>query len=140
LYDKAVNNPPGAWDQAVVNSRRWRAAEIPAVNGHGTAVGVCELFVALLGSTLLSRSLRREMSTVHCSGTDAVMGGETAWGLGVAIDADGFGMGGTGGSLGWASLAGGYAYGFVTGTAGTHERCDIVENALRGCLGLPPLE
>jgi CubicO group peptidase (beta-lactamase class C family) len=140
LYDRAVNNPPGAWDQAVVNSRPWRAAEIPAVNGHGTAAGVCGLFVALLGSTLISRSLREEMATVHCSGMDAVMGAENAWGLGVAVDADGFGMGGTGGSLGWASLAGGYAYGFVTGTAGTHERCDLVENALRGCLGLPPLE
>ena len=49
-------------------------------------------------------------------------------------------MGGTGGSLGWASRAGGYAYGFVTGTVGTHDRSDIVENTLRTCLGLPPLE
>ena len=139
LYERAVSNPPGAWDQGVVNSSAWRAAEIPAVNGHGTAAGVCGLFVALLTSDLLSRSLREEMSTVHCSGPDAVMGSESAWGLGVGVDADGFGMGGTGGSVGWASLAGGYAYGFVTGTAGTHERSDLLENALRGCLGLPPL-
>src|SRR5262249_23541070 len=132
--------PPGAWDQAVVNSPEWRAAEIPAINGHGTAVGVCGLFVALLDDTLFSRSLRDEMRTIHCSGPDVVMGGETAWGLGGTIDDDGFGMGGTGGSLGWASLAGGYAYGFVTGTAGTHDRSDLVENALRDCLGLPPLE
>jgi CubicO group peptidase (beta-lactamase class C family) len=140
LYARAVGNPPGAWDPTVVNSAPWRAAEIPAVNGHGTAAGVCELFVALLESTLLSRSLREEMTTTHCSGMDAVMGAETAWGLGVAVDADGFGMGGTGGSLGWASLAGGYAYGFVTGTAGTHDRSDLVENAVRDCIGLPPLE
>jgi CubicO group peptidase (beta-lactamase class C family) len=140
LYERAVSNPPGAWDPSVVNSRRWRAAEIPAVNGHGTAVGVCQLFVALLDSTLISGPIRQEMTTAHCSGVDAVMGAETAWGLGVAVDADGFGMGGTGGSAGWASLAGGYAYGFVTGTAGTHERCNLVENALRGCLGLPALE
>jgi CubicO group peptidase (beta-lactamase class C family) len=140
LYERAANNPPGAWDQAVVNSSAWRAAEIPAINGHGTAAAVCGLFVALLDSTLLSRSLREEMATPHCSGVDAVMGAETAWGLGVAIDADGFGMGGTGGNLGWASRAGGYAYGFVTGTVGTHERSDIVENALRACLGLPSLE
>lgn len=139
LYERAVNNPPGAWDEAVVNSPQWRAAEIPAINGHGTAAGVCGLFVALLGSRLISRSLRDEMVTIHCSGVDAVMGSDTAWGLGVAVDADGFGMGGTGGSLGWASPVGGYAYGFVTGTAGTHERSDVVENALRGCIGLPPL-
>jgi CubicO group peptidase (beta-lactamase class C family) len=140
LYERATNNPRGAWDQAVVNSSAWRAAEIPAVNGHGTAGAVCGLFVALLDSTLLSRSLREEMATAHCSGVDAVVGAETAWGLGVAIDADGFGMGGTGGNLGWASRAGGYAYGFVTGSVGTHERSNIVENALRACLGLPPLE
>lgn len=140
LYERAVSNPPGAWDQAVVNSPRWRAAEIPAINGHGTALGVCGLFVALLESRVLSRSLRQEMITTHCSGVDAVMGAQTAWGLGVSVDADGFGMGGTGGSLGWASQAGGYAYGFVTGTLGTHERSDLVENAVRDCIGLPPLE
>jgi CubicO group peptidase (beta-lactamase class C family) len=140
LYRRAVGNPPGAWDESVVNSPAWRAAEVPAVNGHGTAAGVCGLFAALLESRLLSRSLRDELATIHCSGTDAVMGSETAWGLGVAVDPDGFGMGGTGGSLGWASLAGGYAYGFVTGTVGTHDRSDLVENALRDCLGLPPLD
>jgi hypothetical protein len=123
----------------VVNSPAWRAAEIPAVNGHGTADAVCGLFVALLDSTLLSKSLREEMATTHCSGLDPVMSAETAWGLGVAVDADGFGMGGTGGNLGWASRAGGYAYGFVTGTVGTHDRSDIVENTLRTCLGLLPL-
>jgi hypothetical protein len=58
----------------------------------------------------------------------------------VAVDADGFGMGGTGGNLGWASRAGGYAYGFVTGAVGTHDRSDIVENTLRACIGLAPLE
>jgi CubicO group peptidase (beta-lactamase class C family) len=140
LYQRAAGNPPGAWDQAVVNSRPWRAAEIPAINGHGSADGVCGLFVALLDSSLLSRSLLEEMTTIHCSGTDAVMGSDTAWGLGVAVDPDGYGMGGTGGSLGWASRAGGYVYGFVTGTVGTHERSDLVENALRDCIGLPPLE
>jgi CubicO group peptidase (beta-lactamase class C family) len=140
LYARATSNPPGAWDQGVVNSSEWRAAEVPAINGHGTAEGVCGFFARLLDGSLLSPSLLQEMTTIHCSGTDQVMGSETAWGLGVAIDADGYGMGGTGGSLGWASLAGGYAYGFVTGTVGTHERSDIVENALRGCVGLPPLE
>jgi CubicO group peptidase (beta-lactamase class C family) len=140
LYERAANNPPGAWDPAVVNSPAWRAAEVPAINGHGTARAVCGLYVALLDSTLLSRPLLEEMTTTHCSGIDAVMGAETSWGLGVAVDADGFGMGGTGGNLGWTSQEGGYAYAFVTGTVDTHDRSDIVENALRACLGLPPLE
>ncbi|HQR25917.1 MAG TPA: serine hydrolase domain-containing protein [Nocardioides sp.] len=139
LWEQAAHNPPGAWDGAVVNSDRWRAAEIPAINGHGTAEAVCGLYVALLGPGLLSGPLLGEMTTAQCSGTDAVMGSDTAWGLGVGVEPDGFGMGGTGGSLGWACRAGGYAYAFVTGSVGTHDRCDRVENALRDCLGLPPL-
>jgi hypothetical protein len=70
----------------------------------------------------------------------AVFGFDSAWGLGFAVDADGYGMGGLGGSVGWASTAGGYAYAFVTGSMGDHDRSDAVENALRSCLGLPPLE
>jgi hypothetical protein len=38
-----------------------------------------------------------------------------------------------------ASVAGGYAFAFVTGTMGSHDRATQVENALRGCLGVPPL-
>ena len=40
LYRLATTNPPGVQDAAVVNSAAWRAAEIPAVNGHGTAAAV----------------------------------------------------------------------------------------------------
>jgi len=35
--------------------------------------------------------------------------------------------------------AGGYAFAFITGTMGSHARATQVENALRGCLGVPPL-
>ena len=139
LRRAAVTNPPGAFDTEVVNGERWRAAEIPAVNAHGTAEGFCGLFAVLLSGGLLSPALRSELATAQWSGTDAVMGHESSWGLGVGVDEDGFGMGGTGGSVAWASTAGGYAYSFVTGSMGTHDRGEAVENALRGCLGLPPL-
>lgn len=49
------------------------------------------------------------------------------------------GMGGLGGSYGGMSTAGGYAVSFVTGSAGSHDRADAVENTLRDCLGVPPL-
>jgi CubicO group peptidase (beta-lactamase class C family) len=139
LWARAAHNPPGAWDPAVVNSPGWRAAAVPAINGHGTAEAVCGFFAALMSGRLLSASLRTELATAQCSGVDAVMGSESAWGLGVAVDGDGFGMGGTGGSIGWASTAGGYAYAFLTGSMGAHDRADRVENAVRRCLGLPPL-
>jgi CubicO group peptidase (beta-lactamase class C family) len=140
LYRRAIANPPGGQDGGVVNSPAWRAAEIPAINGHGTARAIAGLFAALLQGDALSPALLREATTAQCTGTDRVFGFDSAWGLGFGVDADGFGMGGLGGSVGWASTAGGYAYGFVTGSMGDHDRSDAVENALRSCLGLPPLE
>jgi hypothetical protein len=57
----------------------------------------------------------------------------------VAVDEDGFGMGGSGGHYGGWSAVGGYALGFVTGTMGTHERVQRIEAALREAIGAPPL-
>src|SRR6516225_10301307 len=139
LYRRAVTNPPGAFDPAVVNGPVWRAAEVPAVNGHGTARGAAGLYAALLRGDLLSPALLREATTAQCSGVDAVFGTESAWGLGFGVDADGYGMGGSGGNYAGASVAGGYAFAFITGTMGSHARATAVENALRGCLGAPPL-
>jgi len=139
LYRRAVTNPPGAFDPAVVNGPVWRAAEVPAVNGHGTARGAAGLYAALLRGDLLSPALLREATTAQCAGTDAVFGEHSAWGLGFGVDADGYGMGGSGGSYAGASVAGGYAFAFITGTMGSHARATVVENALRGCLGAPPL-
>ncbi len=140
LYRLAISNPPGAQDPIVVNGSAWRSAEIPAINGHGTARGVAGFYAALLQGKVVSPPLLREATTAQCSGQDLVMGGENAWGLGFGVDPDGYGMGGLGGSVGWASTRGGYAFAFVTGSAVTHERSDAVENALRSCIGLPPTE
>jgi CubicO group peptidase (beta-lactamase class C family) len=137
LYRRAIANPPGAQEPAVVNGAAWRAAEVPAVNGHGTARGVAGLYSALLRGELLSASVLQEATTTQCSGMDLVMGAENAWGLGFGVDDDGFGMGGLGGSVGWASTAGGYALGFVTATMGGHDRAGKVENAFRECIGVP---
>jgi CubicO group peptidase (beta-lactamase class C family) len=139
LYARAIDNPPGSRDPEVVNSARWRAAEIPAINGHGTARGVAGLYAALLEGRIVSPDLLREATTAQCKGNDAVFGHENAWGLGFAIDGDDFGMGGLGGSYGGAATDGGYAFGFVTGTMGGEEPAVEVENAVRACLGLPAL-
>jgi Beta-lactamase len=112
---------------------------VPAVNGHGTARGAAGLYAALLAGGLLSPDLLAEATTVQCSGIDAVFGHENAWGLGFWLDSGDFGMGGTGGSVAGASPPGRYAISFVTGTMGSSRPAMAVENALRGCLGLPPL-
>jgi len=140
LYRRAISNPPGSLDPKVVNGAAWRAAEVPAVNGHGTARGVAGLYAELLQGRLLSADLLGEATTAQCSGVDRVFGHESTWGLGFGLDADGFGMGGLGGSYGGASTTGGYAFAFLTATMGDHERGTSVENALRDCLGLPPLD
>ncbi|QNN54621.1 serine hydrolase domain-containing protein [Nocardioides mesophilus] len=136
---RARANPPGAYDPAVVNGAAWRRAEVAAVNGHGTARAVAGLYAALATGRLLSSTLLAEMTAVSAHGEDRVVGEVRDWGLGVAVDADGFGMGGTGGSVGWWSDVGQYALSFVTGDVAGHDRVDRLENTLREVLGLPPL-
>jgi CubicO group peptidase (beta-lactamase class C family) len=138
LYRRAISNPPGARDAAVVNSERWRAAEIPAVNGHGTARAIAGFYAALLERRVIPGALLAESTSVQASGIDQVFGEPGAFGLGFGIDENGFGMGGLGGSYGGASRDG-YAIAFVTGSMGNFARVSSVENALRSCLGLAAL-
>ena len=139
LYPRAIANPPGARDPQVVNGERWRRAEVPAVNGHGTARAVAEFYVALAHGRLVSPALVDELTRGNGEEPDLVVGGDREWGLGVAVDPDGYGMGGTGGSFGWWSEAGQYAAAFLTGHVGTHDRGERLENAARDVMGLPPL-
>lgn len=139
LYRVAIGNPPGAFDDAVINSARFRAAEVPAINGHGSARGIAQMYVELVAGRILSADLVSEMTSPQGSGTDQVMGHEASWGLGVAVDDDGFGMGGTGGHYGGWSRVGGYAFAFVTSVMGTHERGERIEAVLRDVIGAPPL-
>ena len=137
LYRQAIGNPPGAQDAAVVNGTALRAAEIPAVNGHGTARAVAGFYAALVTGRLLAASILAEATSAQASGVDRVLGHSNTFGLGFGVE-NGFGMGGLGGSFGGANRDG-YVIGFVTGSMGTFDRVDSVENALRSCLGLPSL-
>jgi len=137
---QALGNPPGALDATVVNGERWRRAEVPAVNGHGTARAVARFYKALHAGQVLSPSTVEEMVTEARRGPDRVLGTEARWGLGVAVDDDGWGMGGLGGALGWWSEEGRYAFAFLTGEVADHDRSGLLENEVRGCLGLPPLD
>ncbi len=139
LLHRALANPPGGLDPAVVNGERWRRAEIPAINGHGSARGVAGLYVALEEGAILSPAMRRTATSVAGSGRDLVMGDDRSWGLGFVVEPDGYGMGGLGGSVGWWSADGQYAFGFVTGEIAAHDRATRLENAVRACLGMAPL-
>lgn len=139
LFGRALSNPPGALDPAVVNGERWRRAEVPALNGHGTARSVAGLYVALHQGLLLSPRMLAEAVHRHGDEPELVIGGDRDWGLGFGLDEDGFGMGGVGGSFGWWSEGGQYAVAFCTGHIGDHARADHLEDTLRRVIGLPPL-
>jgi CubicO group peptidase (beta-lactamase class C family) len=138
LYAAAIGNPQGARDPAVVNGRSWRTSEIPAVNGHGTARAVAGLYAALEQGLLLSPPMREQLTAGGPLEPELVIGGTRSWGLGVAVEPDGYGMGGMGGSFGWWSADGQYAIAFLTGHIGDHDRGDRLETAVRRVLGLPP--
>ncbi len=97
LYLRAIGNPPGAQDGAVVNSPAWRAAEIPAVNGHGTGRAVAGFYHALSSGRILSADTLAEATRPQCSGTDQVFGDDNTWGL----DSESMTTG-----SGWAAWAG----------------------------------
>jgi len=63
---KAIANPRPVVDPALVNSREWRGAEVPAANGHATARSLAALYGALASggkvngySVLTQESIKR---------------------------------------------------------------------------------
>jgi CubicO group peptidase (beta-lactamase class C family) len=129
---QAIANPPGARDLSVVNSTAWRTAEIPAVNGHGTAMALARFFAEL--DQLLSPETLRAMVAGEMTAHDPVVGDEMTWGLGVWVEPDGYGMGGIGGSFAMADPELGLAEAYVTPVMGSHDRADSVDAALREVL------
>lgn len=108
--------PPTGAD---VNSREWRAAEMPAANGHGNARALARLYGALArggevdGVRLLGPAAIEQFATEVVSGPDKVIGIEARRGLGFILSSPGgryhwgpnratFGHSGAGGSLGFA--------------------------------------
>lgn len=110
----AFNNPP--LSGGTVNSRAWRAAEIPAANGHGTAAGIAKVYGVLArggeqgGVRLMRPETLDRAIVVQSDGPDEVLGKlPMCFGLGFMLKTDfipispgprGFGHAGAGGSIG----------------------------------------
>ena len=124
----AYRNPPEISGMGVVNTRSWRAAELPSTNGHGNARAVARLYSALAGDgrldgvSVLSPETIRRASAEQVYGEDIVLQRPTRFGLGFQLTMPerrlgpsprAFGHFGAGGSLGFADpdrrLAFGYA-------------------------------
>ena len=114
---KALGNPPVT--PSVANRRAWRAAEIPAANGHGNARSVARVMAALAcggtlgGVRLLGEAAIARAIEVQFDGEDLVLGIPMRWGQGFMLSSERlplgpnprtFGHGGWGGSLGVADL------------------------------------
>ena len=137
LRERWVNNPAGARDVAVVNSDLWRQAEIPAVNGHGTARAVARLYTALAGRVdglPLSDGIHRELLTPQRTGHDALLDAEVTWGLGPQFEESYVGMGGLGGSDGLLETSRGYSFGYVTRRLADHDRAIALGDAAEAVL------
>lgn len=136
---KAIANPSPVVDPALVNSREWRAAEIPAANGHATARSLAALYGALATSgklngyrVLTPESIKRA-HTEQANGPDLVLGVVSRWGLGFALTQPAvpigpnprtFGHPGAGGSLGFADPDARLGFGYTMNQMGSDALID----------------
>ena len=129
MIGRTFLNPPRGPD--LVNSRAWRAAEVPAANGHTSARGVARVYAALArggeldGVRLLSPATVERAIAEQCSGRDAILGLPTRFATGFMLGTRGglfdsgpgrrtFGHPGRGGSVGFADPDARLAFGYVT--------------------------
>jgi CubicO group peptidase (beta-lactamase class C family) len=125
----AYFNPAGLSGAGVVNTRAWRAAEIPSTNGHATAAGVARIYQALAaggtvdGVTVVDRGALRAATEERVDGDDRILHRASRFGLGFQLPRPerplgpgpgAFGHYGAGGSLGFADPELGLAFGYVT--------------------------
>lgn len=110
-----------------VNSREWRAAELPAANGHGNGRSLAAMYSALAqgGSELLSREAIDACGAMeHAAREDMVLGFFVRRSLGFILSTAGgryewgpnprtFGHSGAGGSLGFADPDAEIGFGYV---------------------------
>jgi CubicO group peptidase (beta-lactamase class C family) len=114
------------------NDRAWRAAEIPAGNGHATAMGLARLYAmaanggAFGGVRLMSPQTVAALNTVQTERVDLAVGVAPRWRNGVCgsindmfgPNPEAFGHPGWGGSFGCADVENQIAMGYVLNQMG----------------------
>ena len=132
-------------DPVRANEPDWQAAELPALNGHGSAQGIARLYAAALSGTLLSPETLAAMTATAADRVDLVIGFNPQWGMGIANNANGmfgpfpsvFGHSGWGGSFGCAHKPSGLAIGYALNHMGPElvgdPRATALCQAVFGC-------
>jgi CubicO group peptidase (beta-lactamase class C family) len=133
LLERVYMNPPGMSGLGTVNTRAWRAAEIPSANAHATARSVARIYSALAcggavdGVELLAFDTIEQAIAEASSGPDFVLGRRSRFGLGFQLTQSerplgpgkrSFGHFGAGGSLGFADPDARLAFGYVMNRSG----------------------
>ena len=142
LAAPAISNPVVRQDWA--NRKSWRAAQVPAANGHASARGLARLYGAVANNGVIGSDLYLRPATI-----DAVRAprstrpdrflGERIWAAGVSLNIGGawgpdpatFGHTGWGGSFGCANLERGIGIGYVMNRMGGQVALD--PRAVRLC-------
>lgn len=126
----AVTNPQMV--PTLPNDRAWRAAEVPAGNGHATALGLARIYGALAnggtldGVTLMGRKTIDRMTEVQTTRPDVMLGFAPYWAHGVALNdarvfgphPGTFGHSGWGGSFACGDVRTGVSIGYVMNQMG----------------------
>ncbi|WP_433219304.1 serine hydrolase domain-containing protein [Dactylosporangium sp. CS-047395] len=134
LWARALGNPAGLLDLAVLNGDAWRGGELPAVNLHATARGLAGVYHAL--PRLLPPELLAEALAPQAVGVDRLLEEDAVWTLGWRRDEDWVGMGGIGGSSAGGRLddPDGYRMAYVTRRLADHDRGNLIYDTLEAGL------
>jgi CubicO group peptidase (beta-lactamase class C family) len=147
----AYRNPPEISGSGVVNTRAWRACEVPSTNGHGNARAVARFYGALAcdgevgGAHILSPRWRDRAIEQQVYGDDLILGRPTRFGLGYQLtmperrlgpNPRTFGHFGAGGALGFADPDArlGFGYAMNQGRSGwQHPHIRHLIDLVYGC-------
>jgi CubicO group peptidase (beta-lactamase class C family) len=152
MEHNAYFNPGGLSGAGVINSRQWRAAEVPSANAHGTARGVARVYAALAGggsldgAAIVDAAALAAATTEQVYGQDLVLHRPSRFGLGFQLTQPerplgpgqaAFGHFGAGGSLGFCDPESGVAFGYVMNQMGPrwqNPRTRALVDAVYECL------
>ena len=147
----AYFNPPELSGAGVINTTRWRTAELPSTNGHATARGIARIFAALLkggrhGSNVVAPAALADATSEQVYGEDLILHRPSRFGIGFQLtqaermlgpNPRTFGHFGAGGSLGFCDPDAGVAFGYAINTMGPrwqNPRNRALIDACYGCL------
>ncbi|GGO26930.1 esterase [Microbispora rosea subsp. aerata] len=144
----AFCNPAEQLTPGLANTARWRAAQIPASNGHATARALATLYGRLVSGEILGPGALALAVAPRSEGRDEVLLARTRFALGYMLPCEirpyapnprAFGHTGSGGALAFADPDAGVALAYtpsrlIVSAAGPDPRWEPIVSALYACL------